>query len=69
MSMPEQAPVEKAVAISLEDPESLEETLDVMDSAPLLNDIRVSLAELGSTEVPRLSREEAQRLIADHRAT
>src|SRR5262249_51464045 len=37
-----------AVVMSLEDLESLEETLDVMDSAELLADIRSSLAEVAS---------------------
>jgi antitoxin YefM len=54
-----------AVVISLEDLESLEETLDVMDSAALLSDIRESLAELGTADAPTLSKEEALRLIAD----
>ena len=54
-----------AVVISLDDLESLEETLDVMDSAPLLDDIRESLAELGASHVPVLTREEALNLIAD----
>ena len=54
-----------AVVISLDDLESLEETLDVMDSAPLLADIRESLAELGAGDVPVLTRDEALSLIAD----
>ena len=54
-----------AVIISLDDLESLEETLDVMDSAQLLDDIRESLAELGASDVPALTREEALNLIAD----
>jgi antitoxin YefM len=54
-----------AVVISLEDLESLEETLDVMDSAALLSDIRESLAEIGTADSPTLSKEEALRLIAD----
>jgi prevent-host-death family protein len=54
-----------AVVISLDDLESLEETLDVMDSAPLLAGIRESLAELGAGDVPVLTREEALSLIAD----
>ncbi|HEY6481258.1 MAG TPA: type II toxin-antitoxin system Phd/YefM family antitoxin [Streptosporangiaceae bacterium] len=54
-----------AVVISLEDLESLEETLDVMDSPALLNDIRESLAEIGTADAPTLSKEEALRLIAD----
>jgi antitoxin YefM len=54
-----------AVVISLDDLESLEETLDVMDSAALLSDIRESLTELGTTDAPTLSKEDALRLIAD----
>ena len=54
-----------AVVISLDDLESLEETLDVMDSAQLLDDIRESLAELGASDVTVLTREEALNLIAD----
>jgi antitoxin YefM len=53
-----------AVVISLEDLESLEETLDVMDSAALLADIREALAE-SNAGVPVLSKEDALRLIAD----
>jgi prevent-host-death family protein len=53
-----------AVVISVEDLESLEETLDIMDTAALLNDIRESLAELGTTEAEVLSKEEALRLIS-----
>jgi prevent-host-death family protein len=51
-----------AVVISLDDLESLEETLDVMDSAQLLDDIRESLAELGASDVTVLTREEALNL-------
>jgi antitoxin YefM len=54
-----------AVVISLDDLESLEETLHVMDSAPLLADIRESLAQLGTDDAPVLTREEALSLIAD----
>jgi len=54
-----------AVLISLNDLESLEETLDVMDSAPLLAGIRESLAELGTENASVLTREEALSLIAD----
>ncbi len=53
-----------AVVISVADLESLEETLDIMDDAALLNSIRDSLAELGSTEPEVLSKEEALRLIS-----
>ena len=52
-----------AVVMSLEDLESLEETLDVMGSEALLADIREALAEIGSGEAPVLSKDEALRLI------
>ncbi len=52
-----------AVVISVADLESLEETLDVMDSDALLADIREALAELGTREAPVLSKDEALRLI------
>ena len=48
-----------AVVISVEDLESLEETLDVMGSEALLADIREALAELATTDVPVLSNDEA----------
>ena len=51
-----------AVVISVEDLESLEETLDIMDSAALLGDIRESLAELSTGEAAVLSKEDALRL-------
>jgi len=51
-----------AVTISLDDLESLEETLDLMDSAALLDDIREALAD---SDAQVLSKEEALRLIAD----
>ena len=51
-----------AVVISVEDLESLEETLDIMDSAALLGDIRESLAELSAGEAVVLSKEDALRL-------
>ena len=54
-----------AVVISVEDLESLEETLDIMDSAGLLSDIRESLAELGTADEAVLSKEDALRLISD----
>ena len=52
-----------AVVISVEDLESLEETLDVMASEALLADIREALAELATAEAPPLSKDEALRLI------
>ena len=54
-----------AVVISVEDLESLEETLDVMGSAALLDDIREALAELTTGDAPVLSKGDALRLIAD----
>jgi prevent-host-death family protein len=53
-----------AVVMSVDDLESLEETLDIMDSAALLGDIRESLAELGESDAPVLSKEDALRLIS-----
>ena len=53
-----------AVVMSVEDLESLEETLDVMDSAELLSDIRESLAEVAAGEADILTKDEAQRLIS-----
>jgi prevent-host-death family protein len=53
-----------AVVISVEDLESLEETLDIMGSAALLGDIRDSLAELGKADAPVLTKDEALRLVA-----
>ena len=51
-----------AVVISVEDLESLEETLDIMDSAALLADIRQSLAELSAGDPAVLTKEDALRL-------
>ena len=53
-----------AVVMSLEDLESLEETLDVMDSASLLSDIRESLAELSTADAPVLTKEDALHLVS-----
>jgi len=57
-----------AVVISVEDLESLEETLDVMGSEALLGDIREALAELATADAPVLSKDEALRLISDRLA-
>jgi antitoxin YefM len=54
-----------AVVISVEDLESLEETLDVMGSAALLDDIREALAELSTADAPVLTKDDALRFIAD----
>ena len=51
-----------AVVMSVEDLESLEETLDIMDSADLLGDIRASLGEVSAGSAEVLSKDEAQRL-------
>jgi antitoxin YefM len=53
-----------AVVMSVDDLESLEETLDIMDSAELLADIRASLAEAVSGEASVLTKDEARRLIS-----
>jgi antitoxin YefM len=53
-----------AVVMSVDDLESLEETLDVMDNAALLSDIRESLAELSATEPPVLTKDDARHLIS-----
>src|SRR5215469_4770235 len=49
-----------AVVMSVEDLESLEETLDIMDSAELLADIRASLDEIASGGAEILTKDEAQ---------
>lgn len=54
-----------AVVISVEDLESLEETLDVMASEALLADIREALAELATADAPVLGKDQARRLIHD----
>lgn len=54
-----------AVVISVDDLESLEETLDVMGSATLMNDIREALAELSTADAPVLTKDDTLRLIAD----
>lgn len=52
-----------AVVISVEDLESLEETLDVLDSRELLADIREALAEGHATPPEHLTKEQALHLI------
>jgi prevent-host-death family protein len=52
-----------AVVISVEDLESLEETLDVMGGEALLADIREALAELATADVPVPSKDQALRMI------
>lgn len=52
-----------AVVMSVEDLESLEETLDVMGKPRLLKQIRDSLAEAGTGETETLSKDEALALL------
>jgi hypothetical protein len=47
----------------MEDLESLEETLDVMDSEALLADIRDALTELATAQAPVLNKDQARQLI------
>ena len=54
-----------AVVISVDDLESLEETLDVMGDEALLADIREALTEIAITDAPVLTKDEALRLIPD----
>lgn len=54
-----------AVVLSIEDLESLEETLDVLSSSALMDDVRAGLGELADGEALTLSKAEALRLIAD----
>jgi hypothetical protein len=49
--------------MSVEDLESLEETLDVMGSEALLADIREALAQLSTADASLLSKDEVLRLI------
>jgi antitoxin YefM len=53
-----------AVVISVEDLESLEETLDIMNSADLLADIRDSLTEMSNGRHEVLTKDEALRIIS-----
>lgn len=53
-----------AVVISVEDLESLEETLAIMDDHAQLGDIRQSLAKLATSEPEVLSKDDALRLIS-----
>jgi len=51
-----------AVVLSIDDLESLEETLDILGNATAMADIRESLAELEAGDAPALTKEEALRL-------
>jgi prevent-host-death family protein len=52
-----------AVVLSVEDLESLEETLDILSNDALVGDIREALAERESAPAPVLSRDEALTLL------
>ena len=54
-----------AVVLSIEDLDSLEETLEILSAGPLLTDVRAGMAELASGGAVALSRAEALQLIAD----
>jgi antitoxin YefM len=52
-----------ATMLSIEDVESLEETLEILGNRALMDDIRAGLAELERGEVVTLSKEEALKLV------
>lgn len=52
--------------MSIEDLESLEETLDILDSADLLADIRESMADVAGGGADVLTNDQAQKLISGH---
>ena len=54
-----------AVVLSIEDLDSLEETLDVLSSSALMNDVRAGVTELANSEAVTLSKAEALRLITN----
>lgn len=53
-----------AVVLSIEDLDSLEETLDVLNSTVLMEDIRVGAAELLAGDAAPMNRAQALKLIA-----
>lgn len=53
-----------AVVLSIEDLESLEETLDVLSASVLMDDVRAGVAELKSDGALVLSKAEALELLA-----
>jgi PHD/YefM family antitoxin component YafN of YafNO toxin-antitoxin module len=55
-----------AIVLSMSDLESLEETLDVLDSTPLLADIRASLVELDAGGGTVLTKDQAMHVVTDH---
>ncbi len=56
-----------AVVLSVEDLESLEETLEVLSSTALMADIRAGLAELVSGDAVPLTKAEALALVQEDR--
>lgn len=54
-----------AVVLSVEDLASLEETLDVLSSATLMDDVRSGLTELSTGDAVEMTKAEALALIAD----
>lgn len=54
-----------AVVMSVDDLESIEETLDVMSNAALVAEIREALAELDGTGGAEMTKDEALRLLSD----
>ena len=54
-----------AVVLSIEDLDSLEETLEVLSSSALMDDVRAGVAELANSEAVTLSKAQALRLITD----
>ena len=53
-----------AVVLSIEDLESLEETLDVMGNRAVLDDIQEALAELETGAAAVLNKDDALRIVA-----
>ncbi len=53
------------VVLSVEDLDSLEETLEILSAVPLLTDVQAGMAELATGDAVALSRTEALQLIAD----
>jgi len=55
-----------AVVMSIEDLESLEETLDILNSADLLADIRESMSDVAGGGADVLTKDQAQKLVSGH---
>lgn len=54
-----------AVVISIDDLASLEETLDIVGSSPLIEQIRASLAEIAAEQTEVLTKDDALDLLRD----